>query len=96
MGFSGGSDVKESACNAGEPDSIPGLGISPGEGNGNPLQYALPGEFHAQRSLVGDSPWGHKESDTTEPLMETSNTIWSKTLHYTYVSLFGCYFSMLE
>ena len=40
MGFSGGSDVKESACNAGEPDSIPGLGISHGEGNGNPLQYA--------------------------------------------------------
>ena len=40
MGFSGGSDVKESACNAGEPDLIPGLGISPGEGNGNPLQYA--------------------------------------------------------
>ena len=31
--------VKESACNVGDPDSIPGLGRSPGEGNGNPLQY---------------------------------------------------------
>ena len=33
------SDGKESACNAGDPGSIPGLGRSPGEGNGNPLQY---------------------------------------------------------
>ena len=38
MGFTGGSDSKESACNAGNIDSIPGLGRSPGEGNGNPLQ----------------------------------------------------------
>ena len=35
---SGGSDSKESACNTGDPGSIPGLGRSPGEGNGNPLQ----------------------------------------------------------
>ena len=38
-GFPGGSDCKESACNAGDPDLIPGSGRSPGEGNGNPLQY---------------------------------------------------------
>ena len=38
--FPGGSDGKESACNAGDPGSIPGLGRSPGEGNGNPLQYS--------------------------------------------------------
>ena len=38
--FPGGSDAKESACNAGDPGSIPGLGRSPGEGNGNPLQYS--------------------------------------------------------
>ena len=38
-GFPGGSDGKESACNVGDPGSIPGLGRSPGEGNGNPLQY---------------------------------------------------------
>ena len=35
-----GSEVKASACNAGDPGSIPGLGRSPGEGNGNPLQYS--------------------------------------------------------
>ena len=39
-GFSGGSDGKVSACNAGDLGSIPGLGRSPGEGNGNPLQYS--------------------------------------------------------
>ena len=44
-----------------------GLGGSPGEGDGNPLQY-LPGEFQGQRSLAGYSPWGRKESDTTERL----------------------------
>ena len=39
MGFPGGSDDKEPACNAGDLGSIPGLGRSPGEGNGYPLQY---------------------------------------------------------
>ena len=39
-GFSGGSDGKEAACNAGDLGLIPGLGRSPGEGNGNPLQYS--------------------------------------------------------
>ena len=38
--FPGGSDGKESACSAGDPSSIPGLGRSPGEGNGNPLQFS--------------------------------------------------------
>ena len=40
MGFPGGSDGKESACNAGDPGSIPGEGRFPGEGNGNLLQYS--------------------------------------------------------
>ena len=40
LGFPGGSDSKESTCNAGDPGSIPGLGRSPGEGHGNPLQYS--------------------------------------------------------
>ena len=40
IGFPGGSDGKASACNVGDPDSIPGSGKSPGEGNGNPLQYS--------------------------------------------------------
>ena len=39
-GFPGGPDCKESACNAGDLSSIPGLGRSSGEGNGNPLQYS--------------------------------------------------------
>ena len=39
-GFPGGSDSKEFACNAGNPGLIPGSGRSPGEGNGNPLQYS--------------------------------------------------------
>ena len=39
-GFPGGSDGKESACNAGDTGSIPGSGRSPGEGHGNPLQYS--------------------------------------------------------
>ena len=39
-GFPGGSDDKASACNVGDPGSIPGSGRSPGEGNGNPLQYS--------------------------------------------------------
>ena len=69
MGFPGGSDSKDSACNAGDPGSIPGLGSFPGKGNGwLPMPIFLPEEFHGQRSLVGYSPWGHKESDTTERL----------------------------
>ena len=40
---------------------IPGLGRSPGEGNGNPLQYSCLEKSHGRRSLVGYSPWGHKE-----------------------------------
>ena len=38
--FPGGSEVKASACNVGDPGSVPGSGRSPGEGNGNPLQYS--------------------------------------------------------
>ena len=40
MGFSGGSDCKEFACNAADLGSIPGPGKIPGEGNGYPLQYS--------------------------------------------------------
>ena len=61
--FPGGSEVKASAWNAGDPGSIPGSGRSPGEGNGNPLQY-----FYLENPMEGGaySPWGRKESDTTE------------------------------
>ena len=60
QGFSGGSD-KESACNAGDLGSVPGLGRSPGEGYGNPLQYSCLKNLHGQ-SLEGCSSWGHKET----------------------------------
>ena len=45
MGFPGGLNGKESTCNAGDVGSIPGLGKSPGKGNGHPPVF-LPGEFH--------------------------------------------------
>ena len=61
MGFPGGSDGKASAYNMGDLGLIPGSGRSPGEGNGNPLQYSCLG-----RILVGYSPWDRKELDTTE------------------------------
>ena len=64
-GFPGGSDAKESACSAGDQGSISGSGRSLGEGFFS-IPDVLPGEFHGQRSLVGYSPWGRKESDTTE------------------------------
>ena len=53
---------------AGDPrdvGSITGLGRSPGEGNGNPLQYSYL-ENSMERGLAGCSPWGHKERDTSE------------------------------
>jgi len=59
----GGSAGEEYACNAGDLGSVPGLGRSPGEANGNPLQYS-----GLENSMDLYSPWGHKESDTTERL----------------------------
>ena len=58
MGFPGSSDSKESACNVGDLDFIPGLGRSPGGGHGNPLQCSGLENPHGQRSLA----------DTTEQL----------------------------
>ena len=61
LGFPGGSAGKESARNAGDLGSVPGLGRSSGEGKGYPLHYS-----GLENSM--DSPWGCKESDTTERL----------------------------
>jgi len=60
--------VKESACLAGDLGLIPRLGRSLEGGHGNPLQYYCLEKPHGQRSLVGYSPWDHKESDATERL----------------------------
>ena len=70
--FPGGSDGKASAYSAGELDSIPGSGRSSGVGKWQPTPVLLPGKSHGQRSIVGYSPWGRKESDTTERLHFTS------------------------
>ena len=66
MDFLGGSSGKEPTCNAGDVRdecSIPGS-EGPLEKEMQPTPVFLPGEFHGQRSLLGYSPWGHKESDT--------------------------------
>ena len=63
-GFPGGSDGKESVCNARDPGSIPGSGRSPGERQPTPV--FLPGESHGQRRLMSYDPWSRRESDTTE------------------------------
>ena len=73
-GFPAGSDGKESTCNGGDLGSIPGLGRSPGEGNGNPLQYSCLENPHGQRGLTGYKPWDCKEWDTTERLSTTQHT----------------------
>ena len=52
MGFPGGSEVKASACNAGDLGSIPVLGRSPGERNGNPLQYSC-----LENPMDGEAWW---------------------------------------
>ena len=72
LDFPGGSDGKASAYNVGDPASIPGLGRSFGEGNGQPTRVLLPVKSHGWRNLVGYSPWGCKESDMTERLHFTS------------------------
>ena len=60
LGFPGGSDCKESACNAGFLGLIPGLGKSPGEENDYSLQYSC-----LKKEPGGLQSMGHKESDTT-------------------------------
>ena len=65
MGFPGGSDGKESICNAGGLGLIPGLGRSPGEGNGYQLQYSCLGNSMDRGAWWA---WSHKESDMTKQL----------------------------
>ena len=66
-GFLSGSDDKGSACNAGDPDSIPESGRSPGEGNDNPLQYPCLGNS-MDRGAWWTTVHGVKELDTAERL----------------------------
>ena len=61
-----GWDSKASTYNAGDPGSIPGSGRSPGEGNGNPLQYSCLKKSHGQRDLVGYGARVLKVTDMNE------------------------------
>ena len=85
---------KESTCNAGDSDSIPGLG--PWWRKWQPTPVFLPEKFHGQRSLVGCSPWGHKELDTTEHMAHSTQgygvveLTW-KALEFTALNIFKMY-----
>ena len=72
VGFCCGSAGKESTCNAGDLDLIPGLRISPGEGKGYPLQYS--GLENSMDCIVHGvySPWGCKQLETTRQASFTS------------------------
>ena len=80
MGFPGSSDVKETACNARDLDSISASGRSPGEGNSKPFLYSCLENFMVRGipwteepgGLFG--PWGHKKLDMTEQLTHKINT----------------------
>ena len=71
VGFPGGLDCKESACQCRRPSFNPWIGKIPRRREWQPTPIFLSGEFHGHRSLAGYSPWGHKESDTTELLTHT-------------------------
>ena len=81
--------VKKSTRNGGDLGLIPGLGKSPGGGYGNPLQYSCLENPYGQRSLVGYSPWGHKESDTTERL--STYYLFKKALSFLEAGTLPCY-----
>ena len=72
VGFSGGSDGKESACSAEEPGFDPWVEKSPWKREWQPTPVFLPEEFHGQRSLASlAGAWGYKEEDITEQLTHT-------------------------
>ena len=82
MGFAGGSEVKASACNAGDLSSIPGLGRSPGEGNGNPLQYSC-----LENPMDGGAWWAtvHGVAKSWTQLSNFTLTIQYQYLNHTMV-----------
>ena len=75
FGFPGGSVGKESACDMGDPGSIPGLGRSPGEGNGNHSSIPV-GKSYGQRRLEGYSPWDRRVGH--DSVTEQQSQLWAK------------------
>ena len=69
----GGSDGKASAYNAGDPGSIPGSGRSPGEGNGNPLQYSC-----LEYSMNGGAWWATAQGVTKTDMTERLHSLWGR------------------
>ena len=78
MGFPGGWDGKESACNAGDRDSIPGSGRSPGEGNGYTLQYSC------LENSMDREPWGTIVHGVKKSQTRLSNYAQHSTDSHTY------------
>ena len=94
-GFPEGSDGKESTCNVGDLDSVPGLGRSPGGRHGNPFQYSCLENPLGQTSLVGSSPWGHRKSYTTKWLSTAQHWLYIKVaLSPIFVTLMILWYSL--
>ena len=77
--FPGGSDGKSICLQCGRPGFHPWVRKIPWRRKQQPTPVLLPGKSHGQRSLVDYSPWGHRESDTTERL-HFSNSIYTKCI----------------
>ena len=73
LGFPGGSDGIESACNMGDLGSVPGLGRSPGGGHDNPLQYSCLENPHGQRSLAGSHIAERLSTVQEKPIQQRKN-----------------------
>ena len=78
--FPDGSVVANPPVNAGHIYLIPGVGEIPWNKKWQPTPVFLPGKFHGERNLVGYSPWGCKESDTTERLTQTHSSNYNSKL----------------
>ena len=89
--FSGGSDGKESACNAGDRGSRFSR-KSPWRRARQPTPVFLPVEFRGQRSLVGYSPWSRRQLDTTEWLTHKRRLLWWEQSSPTIMLLFIIFF----
>ena len=88
-GFPGGSQGKESACNEGDPGSIPGLRRSPGEGNGSPLQFSCL-ENPMDRGAWWATVHGVAESQMTEWLFFFHLVEWGCAVEYQASSVKMC------